>query len=231
MSTTGKLKADVSEYTPQDPRPQADPLGERGLPRTRAGLDAKLYELIERIKAAGVGGINGRDLALDLGLRDARAVRLLVAYARVHNHVHQIIGMPGNGYMWGDLKPDIYAHAIADSQRRARCYFYTATLLKRQGVAMSAAQMVFDFMEASPHAGDSDDLAALVAAEGTSVADFLDAFITKLGQTAGGKAALAAIGKKHSQLLMSTDTFDRISKAVESLQAEVAAARRFAKAV
>ena len=205
-------------------RTPGDPLGQRGLPETRYGLDFLAQDLCRRLQAAGSTGIRGRQLVAELALQDTRALRLLVAYARVHKHVHQIVGVPGSRYFWGDcFEKGLYKQAIADCQRRGRCYFFIAALHGRQGTAMAAAQMVFDWFEQQvpPEARRSDDLAALVAAEGVGVADVLDAIITRLAATAEGKKALADVGQRHAQVLLPAEVLARLATKLADLREEV----------
>ena len=210
-------------------RPAADPLGMRGLPATRAALDAKLYDLIDALKGAGREGVGGADLAARLGLEGTRALRLLAGYARVHFCVHQVVGIPGEGYCWGDARPEAYARSIDDNTRRARCHFYIAALLKRQGTAMAAAQLVFDFFDANigksgPAGGrTADDLAALVAAEGVSLSEFLDAFLQSLGATPEGRKVLSEAGKKHAGLLLSREVLERVERQIADALGELRA--------
>ena len=186
------------------PRPRGDPLGIRGLPEDRLSLDALLQNLCDRLVVCGAHRIRGKQLADELGLPSTRALRLLVAYGRVHHHYHQIVGLPGDGYCWGDADPEVYKRTIADNERRARCHFFIAALHRRQGTAMAAVQLIFDFMEHQIPASRrrNDDLSALVAAEGVSTTDFLDAFISSLAQSDEGRATLAQVAAKHADILV-----------------------------
>lgn len=159
-------------------------------------------EICGRIEAAGARGIGGKRLARDMGLKNDRQVRKVVSWARVHDHRHEIIGIPGSGYFWGPLLPPGKIRQIINySRRMGRCWFYISSLLKREGTAMAAVQMALDFVEHRPGDG-ADDLAALVVSQGITVADIMDAFMTELSRTEAGRAALAAAGEKHADLLM-----------------------------
>jgi len=159
-------------------------------------------EICGRIEAAGPKGIGGKRLAEDMHLASTRQLREVVAWARVKDHRHEIIGIPGAGYFWGPaLSPAKIRQVINTARRMGRCWFYIGSLLKREGTAMAAVQMALDFAEHRPGEG-ADDLAALVASEGTTVADIMDAFMTELSRTEAGREALAAAGEKHADLLM-----------------------------
>ena len=206
-------------------RASADPLGYAGFPKHRAGLDSMVYDLCRWLENVGLTGLGGKKIAEHFWPQnsDPRKTRLLVAYARVHCHRHEIVGIPGQGYVWGDLDPDIYKKAIIDNEQRARDYFFIAALHRRQGVAMSAAQLVLDFMEHNVPAESqhNDDLAALFAAEGTSIADFLDAFMQRLAETADGRSALQRAGEKHSDLLIPANVRSQIREIVAEASAHL----------
>jgi len=205
------------------------PLGVRGLPAVRAELDAMVTDLCSRLAAAGDGGIRGSQLAEELGLEgNTRPVRLLVAYARTHHHRHEILGVPGEGYYWGPAVGPEAARRIANMARRmGRCWFFIGSLLKREGAAMATVQMIFDFMQTAPGSGEYDDLATLVAAEGTSVAHVLDGIITRLGQSDEGRKALADIGRKHAEVMLPAGILDQVAREVSQAMDKL---RAFAKA-
>jgi len=110
-------------------RPGGDPLGQRGLPRDRFGLDRVLEAMIGRLQRAGERGLPGRQLAEELGLT-TRALRLLRAYAEVHLGVWQVVGMPGHGYRWS-TDPEDHRRAAADAERRGRCDMHRAGVHRR----------------------------------------------------------------------------------------------------
>jgi len=225
------LAVDDSAYTSgRMERPQADPLGQRGLPAARRELDLLADSLCRRLPAAGSDGIPGRILCRLLDVPDTRALRLLVAYARVHLHVHQIVGRPGSGYVWGDVDSTggIYRRAVADNRRRGRCHFFIAALHSRQGPAMEAVQLVFDFMEHEVPADQrhNDDLSALLAATGTDIADFLDAFVTRLAATDKGQKILADAGQKHADILLPAETLTAVAADLEAARQKLLAAAR-----
>lgn len=188
------LALSAEEYAARDRRrPAADPIGLRGLPETREGLDRLLTELCARLKGAGNAGLRGRQLAEELGLAsDTRAVRELVAYARVHKHVHQIVGVPGDRYYWGDAVEGLYERMIRHAERCGRDWFYLAALFRRQGLGDALAQQVFDFLR--PDAGD--ELAALVARDGADEGKVLEALIDRLASTPAGKARLGRLRRR-----------------------------------
>ena len=209
-------------------RRAADPIGLRGLPATRAELDNLAGELCGRLRIAGSGGIRSRQLVEELGLTDTRALRLLVAYARVHHHRHEILGVPGNRYYWGPVVPKLVSHVIADCERRARCYFFIAALHRREGTAMAAVQLMFDWFDTNVPAGSrrADDLAALTAAEGVGVSDVLDAFLERLAASTDGQKILAEAGRKHAAVLLPAELLRRLAGKLEQARAELLAAAR-----
>lgn len=188
------LAQHASEYgRPGRRKPAADPIGRRGLPETREALDRLLMELCARLKSAGKHGLKGLQLAFELRLgRDTRAVRELVAYARVHKRVHQIVGVPGMRYYWGDAVEGLYERMIRHAERCGRDWFYLAALLRRQGLGDALAQQVFNFLR--PDAGD--ELAALVTRDGADAGDVLEALIDRLAETPAGQARLERLRRR-----------------------------------
>lgn len=206
-----------------EPAP-ADCLGERGLPETRDALDA-LWRLLEDIlRVASPHSIAGGTLVERLGIRDTRALRLLVAYGRIHHQQHRIVGVPGSGYVWaGELKA-LYRAAAADAQRRGRCYFYLVSLYKRQGIATAMAQLALDFVsertaDGVPHA---DDLAALAAAEGVGPADVLDALIGELAASPEGRQAIERVAARRADVLLTPEVRRGILNHLDAVRQAVA---------
>lgn len=206
-------------------RPPADPLGLNGFPRHRNALDFMVRQLCETLRADG-SVIGGKQIArMIFHDDDTRRVRHLVAYARVHHHIHQVVGVAGSGYLWADPATAVGRAALHDAvmsaMRMGRCFFYIGALHRREGTAMAAVQMVFNFMEHNVSARHSDDLAAMVASEGVGVADFLDAFVGSLAKTEDGRRTLAQVGRKHAQLLMPADVLDVATKQIEEAVASL----------
>jgi len=196
-----QLASDVAAYRQGlMPRPPADPLGERQLPRRRAELDLLWDCLCLRLQAAGGDPIAGKRLVADLALMDTRALRLLVAYGRVHHREHRIVGLAGSGYLWGGDDAAIYAGAAEDARRRGRCYMYLYSLFHRQGAAVAIAQLALDAVQAGP--GSADDLRALIAADRVSVEDVLAEMIRAVRQQPGGEDALRRVGEAHADVLL-----------------------------
>lgn len=180
-------------------------------------------ELCERLQSLGTHPMSGKRLAEELHLSGTRELRHLVAYARVHHHRHEIVGVPGIGYFWGPACPQLVTQAIGTARRMGRCWFFIAALLKREGTAMAAAQMIFDFME---RAGDepgreADDLETLVAAENTSLGQFLDVFVTRLAESAEGREVLANVGRKHAKLLITESARNEMLATIETLRRQL----------
>lgn len=210
------------------PRPPADPIGLRGLPTFREDLDRLVTSLCARLEAAGSNGVRGKQLVEELRLRDARALRLLVAYTRVHQHNRNIVGVPGCRYYWAPAVPRLVAKMIRDARWRARCYFLIAAVLEGHGVASSMVQLMFDFMSVNVPAEKrrADDLAALMAAEGVTPEIFLDTFVGRLAETDEGKKALAGVGTKHAAVLLPAETLKRLAGKLDELKADLLAAGR-----
>ena len=214
-------------------RPQADPLGRDGFPDYREDLDHMVVVLCDLLAGEAPAWISGKRLSLLFWPHDrtgaTRSLRLLTAYARVHRHKHQIVGLPGQGYVWADEHTqagrEILQRAVAMSTRMGRCFFYTAALHRRQGIAMAAVQLVFDFMEHQRADRPNDDLAALFASEGTSIQDFLDRFVAELARSEEGRQVLRETGRRHASVLVSADmraawlaTLDHVSGQIAQLR-------------
>lgn len=206
-------------------RPQADPLGMRGLPRHRAGLDVLVTQLCERLELRSPRAISGGDLARALGLEGTRALRLLCAYARIHHGRHEIVGKPGEGYSWLPSQEDQAAAARA-ARRMARCWLYLATLHGRQGVAMGAVNTLFDMMEFGGAERHSDDLSALLASDGSSIADALEAFIQRLAQTDEGRRVISDVVSRNREIVLSEAVVEELLGQVDKLRGQIVAAVR-----
>lgn len=227
MIAPRRLAGNAAQYNSRGlQRPKGDALGIGGLPAERDKLDYLVDDLCRRLTSFGRDGIGGRWLANTLRLRNTRSLRHLVAYARVHCHRHEIVGIPGSGYIWGECDPSAYKAAIRDNMKRGRCHFFIASLHKRQGTAMSMVQMAFDFFEhQAPHAVRHDDeLAAMIAAEGATIGHFLDALVQKMAESDEGRQALAEIGQKHAAVLIPKEIFDRIADRLDGLRGDLLAA-------
>jgi len=221
---TIELAAHAREYDNGKRRPPADPLGRQGFPKHRAALDLMAGQLREYLERAGEKGLTGLRLAgAILDTSDTRRLRLLVAYARVHKHVYQIVGLPGHGYKWADGTAEagraILDEAVERATQMARCWLFIAALHRRRGAVMAAVQMVFDFMQHDVAEGDrrTDDLAALFAAEGASIEKFLDAFVGELAKTEAGRQALAEAGRKHQQYLLPAAVREQLLAQAEAM--------------
>lgn len=223
------LAAEAAEYG-QDgrTRPAADPLGMRGLPDRRDALDGLWRGLCDRLAAIGPRAIEGRALVVQMGLRDTRALRLLVAYGRVWHHEHKIVGVAGSGYLWGGDDPKVYKAAAEDARRRGRCYLFLSALFRRQGSAMAIAQLALDAVghgagEAGPPA---DDLAALVAAEGVRIGDVLGALIGVLSETPDGREVLQQVASEHAAVLLPASVADELARDLDAIKQRILGGRR-----
>jgi len=233
--TTIQLPDRAAAYTGRGriKRIQADPLGLAGFPDTRAALNGMVTMLCRELVMAGGEARVGAELSRELFATDeTRPVRHLVAYARVHRRVHQIVGIPGAGYVWADPATEtgrqILGSAVDTATRMARCFLFIAALHRRRGVAIAVVQMLFDFMQHNVPADQrrSDDLAAMFAAEGVGIAGILDAFIGELAQTAEGKATLAAAGAKHAQYLITAEAHEQLLAQVDAAASQLASVRQ-----
>lgn len=132
-------------------RPKADPLGQRGLPGDRAGLDRLVDELAERLRSAGEAGVRGEQLAEEMGLPyGTRSLRLLVAYAWVHRNLGEIVGVPGDGYYWGESRPELYGRQSGANETRARDLLFTARLWRRMAARHSCQGSLLPAVDAGP---------------------------------------------------------------------------------
>lgn len=220
MTTDGKIKRLIdlpdhaSAYGPgKRSRVPADPIGLHGFGNDRRSVNAMVTLLCQDLRIAGGQPVKGKFLARQLfGTEDTRPVRKLVAYARVHKHMFQIVGVPGTGYLWADPKTawgrDALHTAIDAAMQMGRCFMFIASLHRREGAMISAVQMIFDFMEHNVPEGErrNDELAAMFAAEGATIEGFLDAFMAHLAKTDKGRQALATAGAKHAQWLLPEET-------------------------
>jgi len=226
-------KADAYRGRNRIKRHPADPLGLAGFPDTRRALDAMVLMLCSDLRITGGRVLAGVEIARRLfDGDDTRRVRHLVAYARVHKRIHQIVGTPGSGYVWADPATeagcDLLATAIDSATQMARCFLFIAALHRRQGGTMAAVQMVFDFMQHNVPEDErrSDDLATMFAAENVSIAGFVDALITQLAKTDEGKAALAAAGAKHAQYLITAEAHEQLLAKIEAASSSLDSVRQ-----
>ena len=209
---TPKLPATAAGYGGRRREP-ADPVELRGLPRTRGELDRLLRSLCDRLIAALGDGLRGTELVVELELTGTRALRLLVAYGHVHHRLRQIVGVPGDGYVWGDCRPQIYAEMTGHARRMGRCWLFNATLYGRKPALVEAAQLVFDWVGGVPGEGREprrDELAALMATEGVGVEQLLGTLVSRLSKTDEGRQVLGRIGERHASVLLPAEAFDRL---------------------
>jgi len=234
-ATLGNIRNEVladsaQEYTShRQPRPGADPLGLRGLPAERADLDAMWADMRDRVRSCGDQGIRSARLAAEIGLEPgrhaARPIRLLVAYGRVWLRDTDILGVPGDRYYWGPARLGLRPQVIRQARRMGRCYFFIATLLGKGSTATAAVQLVFDFMGHRPaDSADpppSDDLAALVASQGVTVADFLESAVTTLAETDDGRQMLRGLTRRHADILMPRQALADLANDLAALRARL----------
>jgi len=199
-------------------RPAADPIGLAGLPDTRKDLNALLMDLCRRLVTAGGPIVRGDRLVAAMSLDNSRALRLLVAYGRVHHHIRPIVGIYGQGYCWADLADnpaEVYALARGQAIETAKCHLFLSTLFSRADDAMGLVQLVFPF--AKIDAPGSDDLAALLAAKGIDREQVLEAMIAHC-RAAGdeGIAAIRRVAARHQDVMIPGDRLAAIRQNLQS---------------
>jgi len=199
-------------------REPADPIGLRGLRNWRVGLNNELADLCDRLIGAGGQTLRGRQLATEMDLTGTRALRLLVAYGHVHHRLRQIVGVPGDGYVWGPARPAVYAEMTAHARQMGRCWLFNATLYGRRSAVVEAAQLAFDWVGGLPGDPDrkprSDELAGLMASEGVGVEELLEAMVTRLSRTDHGRKVLGRVGSRHASLMVPADAFAELAARV-----------------
>lgn len=201
----GHLAQCADDYDDEDSRPPADPIGRGGLPADRGQLDAMLCNLCDRLIAAGGRALGGKAIIYELRLPCTRSLRLLVAYGHVHHKLRAIVGLPGEGYLWGEHRPGIYEKVANMSRQMGRGFFFNATLYGKGRPAVEAAQLLLDFVgdgRVNQRSRHGDELSAMVAAEGLTIEDVLGSIFETLTQTETGKATLTRLGTKHRQFLL-----------------------------
>lgn len=231
LKPTPHLARRASAYSADGKRrPAADPIGMSGLPDTRGGLNTLLLNLCERLASAGGRDLAGKQLAEELGLRDTRCLRLLVAYGHVHHRLRQIVGTPGSGYCWGDLRPEVYSEMAAASRRMGLCFLFNASLYSRRPAAIEMAQLTLDLAEKSarqePDQVGTDELTAWLTTEGTTHADLVEAMVELFAQTKTGREALQNAGRNHPGAFFDAQAIREIEDRLQSALALVRAPRK-----
>jgi|GEM_PF-2642507 len=226
LKATPTLAAHADAYAPgkKRARPSADPVGLYNLPEDRDGINRLLIELCCRLAVAGGQVIKGSRLVADLGLENDRALRLLIAYGRVHHHVRPIVGVYGGGYCWADLADnptEFYELARAQARQTAKCHLFLCTLFARGDGAMGLIQTVFPFAKATAPGGD--DLAALLTAKGIDHEQVLEAMIAHCRQAGpDGLAAIRRVASRNQDVMISADRLARIRHRLEQALLDLA---------
>ncbi len=225
LKPTPHLARHAGEYTGgRGHRPAADPIGRGGLPHDRDGLNALLLNLCERLASAGGKDLGGKQLIEELGLVDTRSLRLLVAYGHVHHRLRQIVGTPGSGYCWGDLRPEIYNDMAASSRRMGLCFLFLASLYSRRPAAIEMAQLTLDLAEQSTgeKIGDgTDELTAWMVTEGATHADLIESMVDLFAGSEAGLAALRNAGRNHPGAFFDERALQEIETQLQSALAIV----------
>jgi hypothetical protein len=206
----------------------ADCLGMRGLPTSREAVNGLVTELCRRLEAAGGEIVPSATLVDGLRLQDARALRLLIAYARIRCNRFQVIGQPGSGYLWGGDDAAAYTAASKRAYWMGRCYIFLYSLYHREGAAVALAQLpllaIGDPSVTGADAPATDDLAALVAVRGVSLGQVLDTLVGRLSTTAAGREALQTVAVKHSAVMLTAATRQRVLDQIDAIRRDIAGA-------
>ena len=120
------------------------PLG-RGLPESIEELHGLVQGMCRTVQGQGGAWLLGAALAERLGLPSTRAVRALLAYARVAYRITEIVGLPGSGYAWGPANPEAYTVMAGHARRMGRDWFFLGALYGEGDAAENMAQMLLDF--------------------------------------------------------------------------------------
>jgi len=218
LKATPTLAATAAEYRARKGpvRPGADPLGVAGLPESREDLNALLLDLCHRLVVAGGRFFPGRQIVAEMRLENERALRLLVAYGRVHHHIRAIVGVYGQGYCWADLADEpaaAYALARGQAMATARCHLYLSALFSREDTAMGIVQTVFPFATTEP----ADDLAALLTAKGIGHEQVLEAMIAHCRQAGEeGVQAIRRVAARNQDVLIPADRLADIRRHLDA---------------
>lgn len=230
LKPTPHLASRASAYAADGKRrPAADPIGMSGLPDTRSGLNGLLLELCERLASAGGRDLAGKRLVEELRLRDTRCLRLLVAYGHVHHRLRQIVGTPGSGYCWGDLRPESYGDMAAASRRMGLCFLFNASLYSRRPAAIEMAQLTLDLAERSTGAKPTektDELTGWLTLEGATHTDLIEAMVELFAKTQTGREALQNAGRNHPGAFFSARSIREIEDRLQSALALVRSPRQ-----
>ena len=193
-------------------RAGADPIGVGGLPPTRRELNAKLLELCNRLAAAGGRFAGAKRLVAELDLKDARTLRLLMAYGRVHHRIRELVGVEGVGYCWAAAPaapPNVYAQAAAIARRKGLCSMFLASLYGKTPAAVQMAQMALEFSGSQESLG-CDELDAWMAGENVTPAKLIEAFVDVFAATDEGRSALAAAARKRPGIFLDAAAAEKL---------------------
>ncbi len=208
-------------------RAGADPIGVGGLPPTRAELNAKLRELCNRLAAAGGKFVGAKRLIGELGLKDTRTLRLLMAYGRVHHRIRELVGVEGVGYCWAGgpaAPPNVYGQAAAIARRKGLCSMFLASLYGKTPAAVAMAQMALEFSGGLEGLG-CDELDAWMAGENVTPAKLIEAFVDVFAATDDGRAALAAAARKRPGLFLDAKAAEKLRTSAQEILDTVGAAK------
>jgi len=224
LQPTPDLPDLAAAYSRHRPRRAADPIGLQGLPSRRGAINDLVVELCARLAAAAGQELLGRRLAEGLGLAGTRPLRLLVAYARVHHRLREIVGVPGRGYLWGPADPGARERMVDHARAMGRDWFFISGLYGHEPPAVQAAQLMLDFAAGPDDEAQGDELHAWLASEGVGVEQVLSAMIGVLADRKGGADILARVGRHHAAVLLPQATLTRLAAQAASLQTALAEA-------
>jgi len=203
-------------------RVAADPLGVRGLPWTRRELNQVLRALCARLICAEGAWWPGERLARSLRLRGTRAVRLLCAYAHVHHRMRELVGLPGQGYVWGPYCPRATEAASRLAHRMAVDDLFLASLYDGKAPGVAVAQLALQFT-GHVDLSEGGDGAAWLALERPSATAVLESVIDAFASTAPGQDALRTVASSRAHVLVSQELLGRLRHRLQDSLADILA--------
>ena len=210
-------------------RPRGGIFG-RGLPRDGESMHALVVELCHRVRSRAGRDVSGKQLAEEMGLQGPRAVRQLLAFARVGYGLQEIIGQPGSGYAWGPAAPDKYKRFAGHAAKMGRDWLYIAALYGEGDAEANMAQMLLEFASTAHQrtalglgdGGGDTGLADLAERRGVTLGGLLDRiveFMRSHRDTYG--ADLDRVAQKHAATLVNTEAIRRVKAVADDMDAKL----------